>query len=726
MDGTKYLFVLIILGFGFSLSAQSFKSKKKEALALVEAHNYIDALPILEDIFKAKPKDTELAFALAKTYQQTNNLGESMQIVSQLLDKKSKNRAELYLTQASNKHRLQKFADAILLYKKCLGEGLKDEMQTAFIKDQIMRCAQGLRFAKNIGKDLVDNLGENVNTNYDEFAPILSPNYSSKLYFATAGPNTNGGKRNNQGIRDDINGHYCSDIFASYLNNGTWSHTEPLSYMINGPRHEYVSSFSNKGKEMYIFRGFSLFSGEILVDTFKKNIDQMISPQYFDGPLMPEWGDKDLIFYHDSIILFSSQRKGGFGGFDLYISKKNGDNWTVPHNLGAEINSAYDEVTPFLSLDGSVLYFSSNSLNSIGGFDIFSAKFNEKSNNWIMPENLGIPINSADDDVYFKLNNEGFYGYFASTRPESLGQRDIFSVYFNKPKIFANKQNKVSNILSSDTSKIVTFQEKQKATIKEISGESTKYVPMLQVEIGPLYYDDPYNLLTEKNISLLNRVASLLVDNSILNLVLTCASATDENAKVEAYLDLKRAEQVRDYLFNKGVNPQQVLIRGIANNFPIIQQEANFKNKSLEKSLSNRVEFQFLHDKEAGIKFQYLQANISKNMQNEGFQKYKNANIGLVYRVQISAGSQVNNNTLLDEMKEFVVEKRPGNDLIYYMIGTETTLSKINEFKKSIQDKGVKDAFVVPYIDGYPISKNQAFQYIKQYPDLNNFVGTGK
>ncbi len=720
------LIIAVILIPSFA-SGQSFKDRKKDGLELLRSGNYSESVEILEDLYKKQPSDPELSYALAKAYLESNNTGESIAIIDMVLPNNKKFEADLLLLKAKNKHLQHDFDSAIRFYKAALSKKTFDKNTSSAIKDQILRCATGLRLSKSIDKSIIDNLGEQVNSQYDEFAPLLSPNYSSKLYFASANNKSNGGKRNDQGLNDKF-GNYCSDIYTTYLSNGTWTNTEPISYMINGPRNEYICGFTRKGRDMYIYRGFTLFSGEILVDTFQKNIDQMISPRYFDGPLEPEKGDKDLCFVNDSVVLFSSNRPGGQGGFDLYISKRNENGWTMPLNMGNEINSAYDEVTPFLKADGTELYFSNNGLNSIGGFDIFKSKFDAKSNKWTKPINQGLPLNSAGDDMYFSISNEGYYGYFASSRIESYGKRDIFSVYYSAPFSETNPLGvaDVSTIIPPDVDL------KQNAKTRNTEPDNLELTPILgaegsnSLEVLPLFYEDEYNLLTEKNMKLLDGYSNALIENSVLNLVLSCHSATKDNPKIEAYLSLKRAEQIKDYLLKKGVNPEQILIRGIGNNFPLIKANVPIKAKSLEKSLSNRIDLWFVHAAESEMKFLYQEPDISKALLNERYSIYQKSNRGLNYRVQISASSNMNSSVILDEFVDFVVEKRPQNDLLYYLTGTSETYSGIVELRNIIQNKGIKDAFIVPYVDGWPISKAQAYQLKTQYPDLNDFITRGK
>jgi cell division septation protein DedD len=131
-------------------------------------------------------------------------------------------------------------------------------------------------------------------------------------------------------------------------------------------------------------------------------------------------------------IYFSSNRPGGMGGLDIYKSDLGSDGtWGPATNLGSSINTQYDEDCPFVSYDGSILFFSSKGHNTMGGYDVFMSKGG--NGNWGDAQNLGYPINTPDDDNYFVLNPDGRRGYYNTVRLGSMGERDIYQVTFNTP-----------------------------------------------------------------------------------------------------------------------------------------------------------------------------------------------------------------------------------------------------------------------------------------------------
>ena len=123
-------------------------------------------------------------------------------------------------------------------------------------------------------------------------------------------------------------------------------------------------------------------------------------------------------------LYFASDRPGGLGGTDIYRSERSGDAWTAPVNLGPEINSKYDEKFPFISDEG-VLYFASNALGGLGGLDIYESK--KENGKWVKATNMGAPLNSSYDDFGLIYKGETSAGYFTSNRKGGMGDDDIYS-----------------------------------------------------------------------------------------------------------------------------------------------------------------------------------------------------------------------------------------------------------------------------------------------------------
>lgn len=170
------------------------------------------------------------------------------------------------------------------------------------------------------------------------------------------------------------------------------------------------------------FSDFSVLDGEWSV------------PKKVPGINDPErWDSQPSLASDGKTLYFASDRKGGRGGVDLYLTVKDpvSGEWSKPENLGATINTNGDEMSPFMHSDFQTLYFSSNGQPGVGGYDIFFAR-KGADGKWAEPKNIGVPINTTGDDLGFFVSTDGRLGYFASNLPsrvkgKSVGKYDIYS-----------------------------------------------------------------------------------------------------------------------------------------------------------------------------------------------------------------------------------------------------------------------------------------------------------
>ena len=185
----------------------------------------------------------------------------------------------------------------------------------------------------------------------------------------------------------------------------------------------------------------------------------------------------NIVTENGELLIFSSDRKGGYGGFDLWMSKRlpNG-NWGTPINMGPNINTEFDEAFPKFSHDQSFLTFSSNGLKGLGGYDLFKTEFSEDLKIWTKPKNLGHPINSAYDDNTITFVKNGRYAYKSDIRKDSHGMRDIYRLTFNdvlpiytvvKSSVLADTLSNMDEITNSLLNEFETS-KKQLDSVKSI------------------------------------------------------------------------------------------------------------------------------------------------------------------------------------------------------------------------------------------------------------------
>lgn len=426
----KQILFFLLLFCSTLLTAQSVESKLIRAKEFYKKGKYEAVLSILntDRNLRLNNPDAQLMIALSKYH--LNDLDEAEALLQALLNhpKKSFREALLYLGRIY--HARNRFKEANKYYKSYIKALPDNHSHRAMVRDAIRRCANGIRLEFQEGLAFVENLGESINTKYDEFGIVFSPNNYKRLYFSSARPGSMGGLKDVYGRPDNLLGSYRYDMFSVIREGNVWLQTKPLHHFLNSPDNEVVFGFGSSGNTLYYYKGKNLEDGQIFVDTFRQN-QQVLSSDPFLGPVDPISSITVPQFLDSKTILFSSRRPGGYGGFDIYQTSYLNGRWSTPQNLGPDINSAYDEVTPFLAPDRKTLYFSSNnSSTSVGGFDIYKSVYNAQRLQWSLPYNLGLSVNSAGDDTHFKLAKDGYTAYFTSNRKDSYGQRDLYVAYF--------------------------------------------------------------------------------------------------------------------------------------------------------------------------------------------------------------------------------------------------------------------------------------------------------
>ena len=286
------------------------------------------------------------------------------------------------------------------------------------VNRQIEMCYTAKQMINNPLSIKIENLGDKINTAYPEYSPVLTKDKKT-LYFTSRRPGSTGGKL-------DIEGKYYEDIYTSSKNtDGTWTAAVPITGKINSNGHEASISVSPNGDEIYIYKDDNN-DGNIYVSKLEsgqwsvpKKLGPNINTKY--------WETHACLSPDNSVLYFVSTRPGGYGGRDIYRSFRlsNGE-WGPAQNLGPTINTMYDEESPFISEDGVTLYFSSQGHESMGDFDIFSSTLAEDGF-WSKPENVGYPINTADKDVFYVPADET-HAYYSSIKSRGFGEQDIYMI----------------------------------------------------------------------------------------------------------------------------------------------------------------------------------------------------------------------------------------------------------------------------------------------------------
>ncbi len=317
------------------------------------------------------------------------------------------------------------FQEAIRYYnefRRFIAKGKAGETLNREVKGFIEMCNNGVAELKRENNTtLIQNLGSKINTEYAEYAQIVKKD-ESVLLFTSRREGTTGGKMDNDS-------KYFEDIYVSKKINGEWStplqvdaNDELVSSKINTEYHDAVIAYNKDENRLYIYRNKDIWQSEL------QNA-KWTEPVRMNRNVNSKKQEPSVFVTPDEKTLFVvSNKNGGQGDRDIYISKKQEDgSWGPVINAGNVINTRFDEDAPFLASDGKTFYFSSKGHTSMGGYDIFKCEY-LPDGTFTDPINLGIPINSGGDDIYYFINPETASAYLSSNRPGNIGDLDIFHV----------------------------------------------------------------------------------------------------------------------------------------------------------------------------------------------------------------------------------------------------------------------------------------------------------
>ena len=723
----RVVFLLLIFIYsGTAIAQNSAKQLKADAERYYKNEKYSEALNLFLKYQRLKSTGNDTRLKIGHCYLMTNEVDESIRYFDGLIarDKKVPQLAFYYRARAL--HVKHQFKEAAGAYKVFLSEtSKKGHPFRDAAKDALLRCVNGFNLPDLSRKVIIENLGELVNDTGDDFAPVLSPNYDDRIYYSSARAGNVGGARLANGTKDETFGKPKSDMFTARINaTGQWGSATPLNPLLNSAKHDMVLSFNENGTVLYYFNGIDLTSGETFVDTF--GTETATQRPHFYGPAIAETGDVDLQFFNDTTVLFSSDRSGGYGGKDIYISTFENGAWSGPMNLGPTINTAYDEVTPFLSADGRTLYFSSNNLKSLGNLDIFKSKFIDNSKSWSQPENLGIPFNSAREDAYFKLSKNGMKAFFSSSRSESMGGRDIYICYFSAAGGEQRRSNPVvfTEVLynKNTTNTIaVTDPEFNNGTNGASSGlQTTQEIEKYTFPV--LSFDQSGTIMTKENKVTLKDVIVLLQKYPSLKLELVSHTDPTGPAKFDLYFSAKRAEEVVEFLVENGCNPSSIHVRGCGSNYPIAKNQTEGGASDLGSKLNRRINMVFHRTAGKPIAIQQEPPKVPAFVQAEDWDNYNTTLQGLTYKIQIADIKQMYNGDLLTKLPHATIETNADSDSYQYSVGLFRNFSSARALRLELARQNTPGAFVVPYVDGLRISINDARVFAKAYPDLYNYL----
>ncbi|MCS7029291.1 MAG: OmpA family protein [Bacteroidia bacterium] len=379
--------------------------------------SYDQALKYYQTLLDSDPDNIDYLYAIGQCYEYGNEKEKALQYYLKVYERFPLYSATLKAKIAVGYHLAGQFDEALKFYELA-NKDLIPGMPRKQIKHLMAQCSTGKALVKKRINIQVENLGSAINTAADEYGACLT--LDENTMFFTSNRSTALGDTNR------ATGKKFDDIFVSERKYGKWQPAQNIDAPINTTYHESALSISADGQQMYFYRNDG--QGDIYVSKLKGKVWQ--TPKALSKIINSAYLETSIFISADGQYLFlTSDKKGGYGGRDIYYCKKqpNGS-WSKPINCGPGINTPFDEDCPFLHPDGETLYFSSNCTKSMGGYDVFVCKWNEKNVSEVY--NLGYPLNTPDDEINFILSADGKRGYYASGRTGGFGGKDIYVIYF--------------------------------------------------------------------------------------------------------------------------------------------------------------------------------------------------------------------------------------------------------------------------------------------------------
>ena len=408
--------------------AQSTRKQLKSANKFFDQENYRASIPYYEQVLAKEPNNAQALFRAGIAYMSFDKEKASDYIYkAQRLKPKVSKDVEYWLGRVD--HLNYNFDEAITHFQ-AYNATLKKKTDTR--KAELAQLIQHSKNAKvqfNTPKDIfVKNLGPTINTAYSEHSPVISAD-DKMLLFTSRGQDVTGAGNKSKGVASD--GEYYEDIFETKrINDDEWEKPRSLSGVLNGKGHDASIQVFDNDQKMLLYRQDE--NGDIFYS--EKASGDWAPPKKLNGNINSKAFESDAFITPDGLtIYFSTGKYSEDGTLDLYYATRQaGGDWGQAKSMGSTVNTKYDDDSPYLSRDGKTLYFSSRGHNTMGGYDIFKSEYDSVGRKWGRPQNMGYPVNTPDDDTYYRLSPDGSYAYLSSYRIGGYGEKDIYTINYIK------------------------------------------------------------------------------------------------------------------------------------------------------------------------------------------------------------------------------------------------------------------------------------------------------
>jgi len=415
------IFTIIISITAFSQENKALQDSFLEAEYFMMNEDYSDALTFYLQLYEKLPDNANIAFSVGVCYLNIpgkKNL--SLKYLEAAIKNMSAKHKEGTITQVAapydalyelaKAYRINyKFDLAKETFNKYIGTLLPDDRENLdYIKHEIEVCDMAKKLISKPVEFTEENIGELFNEDKSEFNPLISADGKSFAYMAKL--------------------KFYDAVMFSRKVDGKWTGPVNITADLQTDGDFYISCLSADGKQLFLSKDDN-YNSDIYVSSFNGTtwskivkLDKNINTKY--------WESHGFVSENGNQIIFASDKPGGFGGLDLYVSNKIKGGWGPAKNLGPEINTQFNEDRPFLINNGKTIFFCSQGHENIGGYDLFRTDL-QSNGLWSNPKNLGYPINTTDDDIFFMPAGDGKSGYRSLYKEsEGFGKEDIYKITF--------------------------------------------------------------------------------------------------------------------------------------------------------------------------------------------------------------------------------------------------------------------------------------------------------
>lgn len=633
--------IFFIAASSLSHAQSSLSTRSKKAIALyTEADNYrvrgqyTQAISLLQQAIEKDKNFVEAYYRLGLTYKTMRDFNRSNLSFEKglSLTQNPKIQKGFFMDLGDNYLRLGDYEKALKYLNHYLSAETMNKQRIALAELWKRNAEYGLRNIKTQSQFQPRQLDAIVNSFGLQYFPVLTADEQELIFTRRMGP----------GPDDD------EDLVVSKKDeNGNWTTPVSISENINSKFNEGTCTISADGRTLIFTscigrRGYGncdLFYSRKVGDewSFPVNIGPEINSS--------AWESQPSLSADGRVLYFISDRRGGIGGRDIYVSQKDAEgNWSKAEVMPQPINTPFDEISPFIHVNGRTLFYATNGKPGFGGFDIFRTELTDGK--WEMPVNFGSPVNDHEDQFSLFITADGTRGYYSHEDGTRENSARLYEMTIPEELQIAYRSNFVKGVVKDRKSElplqshIELFDLKKDELVSVVESDSVsgQYLMVLTtgsdyalyvtapnylfqslnfnyednlnpepviidiildktetgatVVLNNIFFDFDQYELKERSITELSKVIRILNDNPNIHVEIGGHTDSDGSAAYNKQLSLKRAQSVVSYLVEKGINRARLSEMGYGADHPIRPNDSD-ENKQANR----RIEFKIIQNR---------------------------------------------------------------------------------------------------------------------------------